>query len=375
MLSKLITSGFVLPPEISISIIIKLFFHLIINALKENCHSYLFPITCSLVNITQTIMKSGQDNIIKESTALCKQLSNHLWNAAIKLPKNMEKQNRNLLALSFREKSIDLLFVAKQDVDVIIERGLLAGKQFQLEVCGSHERQEGKRFLLSILSNVAPLLDSWFHESEQLYSKLEDLCITCCELSNTPSHIQEVLKSFNCLVKKETKNIASHPRRFSVFHCNIKILLCALSFRLKNESELDNQQYDLDLKWNAVQKRLTSTTEALGNLDSNLYMESRIHLTMDYLRCTLSAIFRTSEKTSNHLVKIPAEILSALYDLLFVCQGIQDDFAKRKVDQYISNTNIWKMIMQPKLAMLYLISTVLQKIMNSGTGKSSHYGR
>ncbi|XP_028394830.1 uncharacterized protein LOC114518975 [Dendronephthya gigantea] len=372
ILSKLITSGIVLPPEISISTITKLFFHLIINALKEDCTNYLVPITCSLVNITQTVMKSGHDNIIKESQGLCKQLSNHLWNAAIKLPKTMDKLKRNLLALSLREKSIDLLFVAKQDVDFIIERGLLSGKKFQLEVCDSSQRQEGKILLLSILSNVVPLLDSGLSESVQLYSKLEDLCITCCELSITPSHIQEVVKSFNCLVKTDAKNNASRESRFSVFQHTIQILLCALSFRLKNVKELDNHKYELDLKWNAVQKRLASTTEAMGSLDSNLYMESRIHLAMDYLRCTLSEIFRT---TSNNLVKIPAEILSALYDLLFVCYSIQSHLAKKTVDQCISNTNTWKMNVQPKLAMLYLISTVLEKKMNSGSGKTSYYGR
>jgi hypothetical protein len=356
MLSKLITSGVTLPSEISISGIIKLFFHLIINALKENIVNHLLPITRSLVNITRTAMKSGEDNIIKDSSRLCKQISDHLWNAAIKLSKTMDKQHRALLALSLRERSIDLLVVAKLDVCTIIERGLQAGKQFQVDVTGSSERQEGTTFLLTLLSKVIALVESKLEENVQVYSRLEDLCMACCKLAVVPSHVHELLRCFNRLVRKDTKNNGN------VFQCILHILLCTLCFRLKEEKELENHQYDLDLKWSAIQKRLRNTSEALRELDSNLCVENQISLAINYLRCTFSKIFRTAE-TSDNLVKIPAEILSTLYDLLLVCYNIQSHVnSKMTSDQNISSCKTWEMIVQPRLALLYLISTVVLKI-------------
>jgi hypothetical protein len=373
MLSKLITSGIALPPEISITDIIKLFFHLIVNVLKENSIHSLLPITHSLVNITQTAMKSGQDNIIKEATGLCKQISNHLWHAAIKLDQTMNKQERAVLALSLKEYSINLLMVAKLDLHTIIERGVQAGKQFQFEVCGSRERQEGQTFLLKLLNNVITRVEGKIEENVQLYSKLEDLCITCCKFTVTPSHVHELLRSFNRLVGKEMKNSVSPPRRFNVLQCNIQILLCALSFRLKEEKELKNHQYDIDLKWKAIQKRLDNTSEALRDLASNLYSESQILFAINYFECTLNKIFKTTEKSSDNVVKIPAEILSTLYEFLLVCYNIQSSVIKSKMasDTNTSSRNTWEKTIQPKLALLYLIASIVPKILNTGLSKTS----
>ena len=369
MLSKLITSGVTLPSEISISSIITLFFHLIINALKENSISHLLPITRSLVNITQTAMKSGQADVIKKSTGLCKQISDHLWNAAIKLDKTMDREQRALLALSLRENSIDLLAVVQLDVRTIVERGLQTGKQFRVEVSGLSERQEGQTFLLNLLSKVITLTEDKINENVQLYSKLEDICIACCKLTATPSHVHELLRSLNRLVGKDMKNQNVSPqRRFSVFQCIIQILLCALCFRLKEEKKSENHQYDLDLKWSSIQKRLSSISEALRNLDSNQFVESQIFLAINYLTFTFSKIFITTEKTSENLMKIPAEILSALYDLLLVCYDIQSHVIKSKItsNQNISSCKNWEKNVQPRLALVYLIASVVHKMLKTG---------
>ena len=378
MLSKLITSGIALPPEISICSIIKLFFHLIVNALKQNSINSLLPITDSLINITRAAMKSGQGNITKDVTGLCKQISDHLWNAAIKLAKTMDKQERAVLALSLRENSIDLLRVAKFDLRTIIERGLQSGKQFQLEVGCSCKRQDGQAFLLNLLSSVITQVEGKIEEHVQVYPRLEDLCITCCKLTVTPSQVHELLRSFYRLVGKEMKNGVNLQGRFDVFQCNIQILLCALCFRLKEEKELGNHQYDIDLKWKAIQKRLNNTSEALRDLESNLYLESQIFLAINYLTCTLSKIFIATEKSSENLVKIPAEILSALYEFLLVCNSIQSHVLKSKVqtsEQHTSSSNNWEITIQPKFALLYLIASIVLKILNTGLSKTSQNGR
>ena len=371
MLSKLVTSGVPLPSEISMSGVTKLFFHLIVSALKENSISNLLPITQFLINITQAAMLSGQNNIIKDSAGLCKQISDHLWNAAIKLSKSMDKQQRALLALSLREKSIDLLIVAELDLYTILERGLQTGKQFQVEVNGSSERQEGQTFLLNLLSKVIALLDKRHIKNVQVYSRLEDLCITCCKLSHTSSYIHELLKSFNHLLSKEMQNSANSSKRFSVVQCVIQVLLCTLCIRLKEEKELQNHQYDINLKWKGIQTRLDNTSESLRSLNINLYGESQILLAINYIRYVFSKICTSNGKDSDKLVKIPEDVLCSLCDILLVCHNIQCDVMKFKMtsDKCMINCNTWEIIIQPKLAMLYLISTVLLKTLSPQNGR------
>ena len=377
IISKMVTSGVTLPSEISISGIIRLFYHLIVNALKVNSYNNLLPLTRSFVNITRTSMKAGQDNIAKDSTSLCKQISGHLWNAAIKLSKDMDKEQRALLALSLRESSIHLLAVARLDVCIMIERGLVAGKHFQNDISGSFERHEGHALLFGLLSKAVTLVDGNLEENVNLYCKLEDLCITCCKLTVAPSHVHELLRSLNRLVRKDTRNNGNSQSRLSSFQSIIQILFCALCFRLKHEKQLENHQYDLDLKWSAIQKRLCSTSKVLRELDPNLYTESQILLAINYLRFIFRKILSPTEKTPENLLKIPTEVLSSFYDFLLVCYNIQSHVIKSKMtsDEYISCCNTWEMNVQPKLAMLFLISTVLLKILETEVAKTSQNSR
>ena len=375
ILSKLVTSGITLPSEISILGIIRLFYHLILNALKVNCFNNLLPITRSLVNITRSSMKASQDNITKDSAGLCNQISYHLWNAAIKLSQDMDKEQKALLALSLREYSIDLFAVANFDVSTMIERGLVAVKYFQVEMNGSSERHEGQVFLFGLLGKVVTLVGAGsLEENVTMYSRLEDLCITCCKFTVTPSHVHELLRSFNLLVRKDTRNNASSQSRLGSFQCILQILFCVFCFRLKHEKELENHQYDLDLKWSAIQKRLCSTLKALRELDQNLYTESQILLAINYLRWILGKILSPTEKISENRLKIPSDVLPTIYDLLLVCYNIQSHVIKSKMtsDDPISSCNNWEMIVQPKLAMLFLISTIVLKILNNEIAKSQN---
>lgn len=373
MISKMVTSGVTLPSAISISGIIRLFHHLIVNALKVNSFNNLLPLTRSFVNITRTSIKAGEDNISKDSTSICKHISDHLWNAAIHLSKDMDKEQRALLALFLRESSIHLLAFVGLDVCTMIERGLVAGMYFQKDIRGSSGRHEGQALLSGLLSKVVTLVDGNLGENVNLYVKLEDLCIACCKLTVAPSHVHELLRSFNRLLRKDTRNNGSSQSRLSSFQSIIRLLICVLSFRLKHEKELENHQYDLDLKWSAVQKRLCSTSKALRELDPNLYTESQILHAINYLRLIFSKILSPTEKTSENLLKIPAEVLSSSYDLLLVCYHIQRHVIKSKMtsDEYISNCNIWEMIVYPKLAMLFVISTVVLKILKPEVTKTS----
>lgn len=371
ILSKLVTSGVTLPLEITISGISKLLYHLIMHAVKENCINHLLHITGPLVKILQASMKSGHDNIMKDSAGLCKQISDHLWNAAIRLTtKTMDKQQRELLALSLRENSIDLLVLVKLDVCTIIERGLQAGKQFQVEVSGSSKRKEGTAFLVSLLNKVITLVEGKLQENVQVYARLEDLCITCCKLISTPSY--ELVSSFNHLVKKDIKK---HKERFRVFQSVVQILLTALHFRFKEEMGYKKQQYDLDLRWCAIHERLNITIKAMSGIDANLWVESQIHLAINYLRCICSKILKGTEKVSDNPMKIPSDVLSTLYDLLLACYSVQSSVVTSKVtlSQSVSSGKTWEKIVQPRLGLLYLISTVVLK--RSSMSKAAQNGR
>lgn len=388
MLAKLVESGMSLPSDLSIPSITKLLFHLIINALKEGDHSHLLHFTNCLITITRSTAELGQDNMSKDTTSICKQTSDHLWNAAIKLEQSnsMEKHTKAVLALSLRNNSLDLFTLAKTDLSLMIERGLKAARQFQLGSTEASGSDELKNFLFGLLGKSVAFMDNKTSPNHGLkksaYNLLEDLCINCCKVAANASHFNELLEllSYLILIKKDTKNMTSQGR-FCVFQIVIQMLQCALCFRLKRGKSSENQKFHDDLKWSTLQKRLTNITDVLRNTDSNSYKESQIIQAMDHLRFACNKFFNPkTDETSSNLDKTPQETLLhvSLVNLFLVCGTIQDHvFKSRKhgSSPLISNGSSWKSIVHPRLSMLYLISSLVLKMSNDGLAKASQNGR
>lgn len=384
MLCQLITRGITLPSNLSISGMTKLLFHLIINALKQGEQVHLQNFIYCLINITRRMSEKGKDNLCKDVATICKQASDHLWNAAIKLEQSnsMEKQKTAVMAFSLRSNSIDLLTVSKIDSSLIIERGLKAARQFQLSYSNISGSEDLQKFLFSILNNAVALIDArttYNHVVEEgVCNHLDELCINCCKAAGNASHYIELLQLFSHLLKKDGKNVASQER-LEVFKIVIQMLLCALCFHLKRAKTCENQKFNDDLKWNTLQKRITNLTEALRNLDSNLFSESQIIQAMDYLRFACNKFFNPKiEDTSSHnLDKIPQEMLSALVKLFSVCFNYQGQILKSKHvhPQLISNYSSWNSVVCPRLSILYLINSVVLKRSHDLVTKTHQNGR
>lgn len=379
MLSKLVSSGISLPSNLSISAMAKLLFHLIINALKEKRYTHLLHFTDCLINITNRALELGLDKESKDAISLCKQTSDHLWNAAIKLEQSncMEKHKKAIMALSLRNNSLNLLMLAKNDLILFIERGLQAARQFQVGFGGPCESEDNLRdFLFALLGKAVALFEVGTTHNDSLkegvYNLLEELCINCCKAAVDAAHCCELLELFSLLTKRDSKNHAQG--RFCVTQNLIQMLQCALCLHLKRAKKIE--KFNNDMKWCMLRKQLVDITEFLKHLDSNIFVGSQIIQVMDYLRFVCSKLLKSKQddESNKKSEKIPDEMLSTLVNIFLVCFNVFGSVLKSK-KQVSSQLSSWKTIVRPRLSILYLISSLVLKRSNEGLSKAVQNSR
>lgn len=362
MLSRIIMSDVPLPPEISTSVAVKLFYHLVIHALKENNVKHLLSISHSLVDIIREARKSNET----ESTGLSKQISDHLWNTAIRLSKKTEKQETASLALSIREHSIDLLMLTKSDdLRTIVERGLSTACQFEKDT--SQEREEGKQFLLRLLNKVITLVEEQQDENLLLNCRIDDFCILCYKTITSQSHLQELIRLFNQLNNRNLKKKRNtKSKNHSTFHGIICILLCALSLRVWNEGGSHD--------WNLISKQLNTTTESLRNMDPNVYANSVLLKTIMLFRIIVGKTVKGSNGSSDDTFDIPPDVVILLYNLLLVTYSVYCAVIKTKLpsDQLGLKKETYACERQ---ALLFLISSLLRKMLDAHGKEALENGR